>query len=696
MWQLLNLLAFIVVTIYGFWLFYRVLYARYTYIKLGKYPNLEKNTKARLKSIVTFVLGQKKLLKDKKSGITHVIIFYGAILVQLGAIDLIGKGFANVNGWYLPVPFYHFFTLSQELLVGSVFFAVLYMAYRRYVEKLPRLQRTFRSGLVYWFLAPLMTSVIVAGGAEMVILHEEPTIYKPFSSLIYFFIHNISTEAAYVLFYVAWWAHLLLLLSYLVYLPQSKQAHEIFAIINVYFKRLHSPGKLSTISFEDEEQEEFGVGKIEDFTQKQLLDLYSCVECGRCTNMCPASATGKALSPMRLITKLRDHLTEKGEVIAPHTTPWAPGRIFKDPASVGLPAVLARQEAAATIDGATALKPLHELQLIGDVITEEEIWACTTCRNCEDQCPVTNEHVDKIVDLRRYLVLTKGEMSLEATRTLNNIERQGNPWGINRKERANWRHEREDITVPTVKETEEFEYLFFVGSMGSFDNRSKKIAQSLAKIFQKAGITFAILGNEEKSSGDSARRLGNEFLFQQLANENIANFQKYNVKKIVTIDPHAYNTFKNEYPEFGLEAEVYHHTEVLVKLIQEGRIKPQKEVKERITYHDSCYLGRYNENYDAPRLILKSIPGVELVEMERSRQDAMCCGAGGGLMWLEEKEGSRINVLRTEQALQLNPTTIATACPYCLTMLSDGTKAKGVEEEVKTFDVVELLERSLG
>ncbi|GBF10371.1 (Fe-S)-binding protein [Tepidibacillus sp. HK-1] len=695
MWQLFNLFAFIVVVIYGFWLFYRVLYARYTYIKLGKDPNLEKNTKARWKSIVTFVLGQKKLLKDKKSGVMHVFLFYGAILVQFGAIDLIGKGFMMVNGWYLPVPFYHFFTLSQELLVGSVFFAVLFMAYRRYVEKLPRLQRSFRAGLVYWLLAPLMTSVIVAGGAEMVILHEDATIYKPFSSFIYFVIHNIPTNEAYILFYAAWWAHILLLLSYLVYLPQSKQAHEIFAIVNVYYKRLHSPGKLSTISFEDEEQEEFGVGKIEDFTQKQLLDLYSCVECGRCTNMCPASATGKALSPMRLIIKLRDHLTEKGEVVAPHTTPWAPGHIFKDPASVGLPSVLARQEAVVTTDGATALKPLDELQLIGDVITEEEIWACTTCRNCEDQCPVTNEHVDKIVDLRRYLVLTQGEMSPEAARTLNNIERQGNPWGINRKERANWRQEREDIMVPTVKETKEFEYLFFVGSMGSFDNRSKKIAQSLVKIFQKAGITFAILGNDEKNSGDSARRIGNEYLFQQLAKENIANFQKYNVKRIVTIDPHAYNTFKNEYPEFGLDAEVYHHTEVLAKLIQEARIKPQKEVKERITYHDSCYLGRYNENYDTPRLILKSIPGVELVEMERSKQDAMCCGAGGGLMWLEEKEGTRINVLRTEQALQLNPTTIATACPYCLTMISDGTKAKGVEEDVKTLDVVELLERSL-
>jgi len=693
MWYWINFVAFLAVTIYAVWIFYKVLQARITYIKMGKPVQLEKNRKARLKNIWKLVFGQKKLLKDKKSGLAHVGIFYGAILVQAGAIDLIGKGF--VHGWHLPVPFYDYFTLSQEMLVGIVIVAVLYLTYRRYIEKLPRLQQTFRAGLVYWFLGFLMLSVVVAGGAEMVLFAEDPSIYKPLSTLFYWLFAGVSQTTASVIFYIAWWAHLLILLGYLVYLPQHKQFHEIFAIVNTYLKRLHAPGKLASIDFEDEEQEEFGVGKIEDFTQKQLVDLYACVECGRCTEMCPAAGSGKTLSPRELITKLRDHLTDKGSIVKPDTVPWAPGEIFKTPRTY----VVSSARAEAAVAGGTATAeatPLNELNLIGDIITEEEIWACTTCRNCEEACPVSNEHVDKIIDLRRYLVLTQGEMSPEATRTFNNIERQSNPWGINRKERINWRDELEGVEVPTVKETDDFEYLFFVGSMGSFDNRSKKIAQSLVKIFNKAGIKFAILGNEEKNSGDSVRRLGNEYLFQQLAMENIANFQKYNVKKIVTIDPHAYNTFKNEYPEFGLEAEVYHHTEILAKLIEEGRINPEKEVKETITYHDSCYLGRYNNNYDAPRFILNAIPGVELKEMERKRENAMCCGAGGGLMWLEEKEGTRINELRTEQALKLNPTAIATACPYCLTMMSDGTKAKNAEEEVKTLDVVELLEKSLG
>jgi Fe-S oxidoreductase len=305
-----------------------------------------------------------------------------------------------------------------------------------------------------------------------------------------------------------------------------------------------------------------------------------------------------------------------------------------------------------------------------------------------------NEHVDKIIDMRRYLVMTEGKMSSEVARTFQNIERQGNPWGISRKERANWL-EGSDVPVPTVKEEKEFEYLFFVGSMGSYDNRSQKITRTLVKILHHAGVKFAILGNKEKNSGDTARRMGNEFLFQQLATENIELFQKHNVKKIITLDPHAYNTFKNEYPDLGLEAEVYHHTEVLAKLLEEGRIKPTKRINERIVYHDSCYLGRYNNQYDAPRFILHSIPGVELIKMERNKENGMCCGAGGGMMWMEETEGVRVNVARTEQALMVRPDTIGTACPYCLTMISDGTKAKEVEEEVNTLDVVEILARSI-
>ncbi|MEH7095944.1 (Fe-S)-binding protein [Neobacillus vireti] len=687
-----NLIAFLAVTAYAISLFVYVVRTRIEFIKLGKKVEFDNNVKERLQKIWVNVFGQKKLLKDKKSGAIHVMFFYGFILVQFGAIDFIWKGL--VPGSHLPLgPLYAGFTFFQEIVTLMILVAVVWAFHRRYVEKLVRLKRNFKSGLVLLFIGGLMVSVLLGNGMGLIWHGEDPSWTEPIASVISVIFSGINETASIVVFYIAWWAHLLFLLTFLVYVPQSKHAHLIAGPANVYFNRLDKPGKLKKVDFEDESQESFGVGKIEDFTQHQMIDFYACVECGRCTNMCPATGTGKMLSPMDLIVKMRDHLTFHGASVT-SKQPWVPTFAFAN--SKGNQIALAAQGQGAQ---ETAAAALYSPSLIGDVITEEEIWACTTCRNCEDQCPVMNEHVDKIIDLRRYLVLTEGKMDADAQRAMTNIERQGNPWGLNRKERENWREAREDVHIPTVKEMnkagEEFEYLFWVGSMGSYDNRSQKIALSFAKLLNEAGVKFAILGNKEKNSGDTPRRLGNEFLFQELAAKNIEEFEKAEVKKIVTIDPHAYNIFKNEYPDFGLEAEVFHHTEVLYQLVRDGRLVPKHAVNEKITFHDSCYLGRYNDVYDPPREILKSIPGVQLVEMERNREKGMCCGAGGGLMWMEEETGHRINVSRTEQALAVNPSVISSGCPYCLTMLSDGTKAKEVEEKVATYDVAELLEKTI-
>ncbi|QDS37291.1 heterodisulfide reductase-related iron-sulfur binding cluster [Brevibacillus brevis] len=687
MLALINLIAFFLVLAYGLYLAGHVVYSRYLFIKLGKKPDVKNDFGARINLMLDNVIFHKKLLKDKKSGVMHVVMFYGFITLQFGAIELVIKGLSK--GYELPFGSAHkYFSVMQEITTFLILAAVGYAFYRRYIEKLKRLKRGFKSGIVLLLISSLMATVLLSLAFEQIWLGHEPSAFAPISSVFAIVLSaiGVGTTGAVVGFYVFWWLHLLILLGFAVYVPQSKHAHLLFAPVNVWFKKLDPPGKLTSINFEDETQEEFGVGKIEDFTQTQLIDLYACVECGRCTNMCPASGTGKMLSPMDLITKMRDHLTEKGASVTSRT-PWMPSFAFSQTTANQI--AIQASEVAATAEGATAL---YEKSLIGDVITEQELWACTTCRNCEDQCPVMNEHVDKIIDMRRYLVMTEGSMPAEAQRALNNIERQGNPWGINRKDRTKWIEGLNgEYEVPTVKQVEEFEYLFWVGSMGSFDLRSQKISQAFVKLMHEAGVKFAILGNEEKNSGDTARRIGNEFLFQQLAQENIALFEAYEVKKIVTCDPHAFNTFKNEYPEFGLNAEVYHHSELLAEWMKEGKLKPTKEVKERITYHDSCYLGRYNEIYDKPRVILEAIPGVEVVEMKRSGCDSMCCGAGGGLMWMEEHEGSRVNVTRTEQALEVKPTEIASACPYCLTMMNDGIKTKEQEDHVKTRDVAEIL-----
>ncbi|OGX61568.1 MAG: hypothetical protein A2189_05785, partial [Paenibacillus sp. RIFOXYA1_FULL_44_5] len=673
-------------------------------IQLGHPVEFKRNLKANLSGWVVQVLGQKKLLKDKKSGIMHVIFFYGFIMLQFGALDLIAKGLFGVH---IPFPAYSAFGFMQELTVALVLFFTGYATYRRYIEKLKRLKKDWKSSIILFLLFFLMVFVLFSLTFERVWQGEAVSAYAPLSSLLSLLFMGMKPAAAKVLFYLFWWLHLLDLLVFLVYVPQSKHFHLLMAPINVILRRTNSPGQLKSLNLDDEDAESFGVSKIEDFTQKQMIDFYACVECGRCTNVCPAASTGKWLSPMHMIVKMRDHLTEKGRALT-SKSPWMPAFAFdqndvhqfnRDQTAAPSIAVEEITDIEPTIRSQkkswnkTNLNVL-EMNLIGDVMTEDEIWACTTCRNCEDQCPVDNEHVDKIIDLRRHLVLMEGNIPSGGQRAMQNIERQGNPWGISRSDRAKWTEHIGEASVPTVKQNPNFEILYVVGSMGSYDTRSQKVSEALVKLMHEAGVNFAILGNEEKNSGDTARRMGNEFLFQQLCKENIEIYQKYNVKKIVTACPHTYNTLKNEYPEFGLEAEVIHHTELLATLIQQGKLIPQFEVKERITYHDSCYLGRYNEVYEVPRNVLRAIPGVEVVEMERNRENGMCCGAGGGMMWMEET-GKRINLARTEQALLVEPTVIASACPYCLTMLEDGTKLMEVDEKVKTRDIAEILADSV-
>jgi Fe-S oxidoreductase len=713
-------------------MFVLVVQRRVLYMRLGvptvfkRYQREPKNSKT---SFSGQVLGHRKLLNDVRSGIMHLAYFYGFIVLQFGAVDLIWKGLNE--GVPLPLPYYNGFSLTQEMTVTLVFAAVLYGAFRRYGERLPRLKRGWKPSLVMWFIGSLMLTILLSLAFERLAAASGPGAsiveanYAPVSNQLAMLLENMGVQpqsaAAHAGFELFWWLHLLVLLSFLVYVPQSKHFHLLTAPVNLWFRRSTPPGRLAPLNLEDEEAETFGAGKVEHFTQKQMLDLYACVECGRCTNVCPAASTGKLLSPMHLIVKLRDHLTEKGAAIT-SKSPWLPASIWQSktnaPYAHVMGAVLPAWETE--FEGGTNIEPTmaaqagawsvkegakpEEVELIGEVLTEEELWACTTCRNCEEQCPVGNEHVDKIIDMRRYLVLMEGRLPSDGQRALQNIERQSNPWGLPRAERAAWIADcesRTGIRVVTMQELKQqgkkADILLWAGSMGAYDMRSRRVLYDVVRLLTEAGVSFATLGLEEKSSGDTARRIGNELLFQELCRENIETFSKYDVKQIVTACPHTYNTFKNEYPDFGFSKDIVveHHTELLARLLAEGSLQPVHTIDERVTVHDSCYLGRYNDTYEAPRSLLRAIPGVTIEEMERSRSNGMCCGAGGGLMWMEEHSGTRVNLARTTQALEVKPSVISSACPYCLTMMEDGLKALSADEKVIARDVAELLAESV-
>ncbi|MFX4300760.1 heterodisulfide reductase-related iron-sulfur binding cluster [Alicyclobacillus tolerans] len=658
MWYIIQGIVFVLVFGTALYLFGTAVRQRYLYLKLAA-PDPTRFDKPgqRLKSFVVNVLGQRKVLAEP-SGLGHFFIFWGFLFLVFGDLDFIVY---HILRFHLPWATSPVYLFIEEMFSWFVLVAIIVAAIRRYVLRPMRVEQTFEGGFILFLIGTIVVTYFIATGADMALAGSYGGWYSPGVSLIARWLAPLSKSGLLAISEICFWLHILAISTFLYFIPRSKHMHMIGALFNWYFKKYEPAGKLRKLDLEDESIEEFGVGQIQQFTWKQLLDGYACTECGRCHINCPATLSGKPLSPKHLILKMKEAIVAEGPQ-------------------------LLQQKAA----GAETLSthPVFE-----GVFTDEEVWACTTCRACEEACPVANEHVQDIIDLRRYLVLTEGKTSPEVTKVFSNLERQSNEWGISKRERAAWVG---DLPVKTMEEVEgKAEYLFFVGTAASYDQRNQKIAQAFARILLAAGVDFAILGTEEESDGDSARRLGNEFLYQEFVQRNIEIFQTYGVKKIITTDPHAFNTFKNEYPDFGFEAEVYHSTQFAAKLIQEGKLKPTHRIEKRITYHDSCYLGRYNDIYDAPRFILEAIPGLELVEMERSRNKSMCCGAGGGGMFKEEGGASRINVMRAKQALDTGAEVVGTACPYCMTMLIDGTKANGAEERLETFDVIELLAQSI-
>ena len=626
----------------------------------------------RVKTLLVYGIGQVKFFRgEQPAGIVHAFVFWGFLILgaQISTMFLQGwlpdahlplLGVHQLGGPYLFVR-----DTMEVIVVACVLFLLTRWVFthpQRLMGFKPAEERLaghphWEAKLILSFIATIMITGMIYDGGKMVYMPDDADVQAErgwawAANLMSIPLASMGPDFAHTASNAAWWLHNLVVLTFLNFLPLAKHFHVITSLPNVFFSKLEPRGRLSKPVYDDT-TEIFGKSQFRHFDWKQVLDMYACTECGRCSAQCPATATGKPLAPRQMLLNMRDQLYKNGHAVL----------------------------------GDDWLEKVVDAE--GPWVTDEVVWSCVTCRACEEACPVHIEYVDKIVDMRRHLVQEEARFPAELTRTFKGMETQGNPWGIGADKRDAW---ADGLGIPTLAENPEAEYLFFVGCAGSFDDRAQKITKAVAKVLTAAGVSYAILGKEEPCNGDTARRLGNEYLYQAMAEGAVGVFNGYNVKKVITNCPHCFNTIANEFPQFGGEYETVHASQLVADLIRQGKVKLDGKLAKSIVYHDSCYLGRYNDVYDGPREILKAIPGVVLKEASRSRNQGMCCGAGGGRMWIEEHPDQRVNSLRVDQLLETKPDVIASACPYCMTMLSDGVKGnEAAAEKVENRDVLELV-----
>jgi Fe-S oxidoreductase/nitrate reductase gamma subunit len=615
----------------------------------------------RIKDLLVKGFGQK-LVRQKPSGWGHAVIFWGFWVITYGTLEGLINGLTpNHFSFAFMGPLWVVMNTLQDFFGLFVMIALGIGLYRRVITRPKRLEGDFSHTVDAVIILGLI-ALLISAFFGMRVIDPRPG-FTPVSDVVRTITigsdaQTMEDKPSYQTAFAALeWIHNLVVLGFLVYIPFSKHLHVVTALPNLFFREPRVRGRIEKLDLEDEDAESFGVVTIRDFTAKELLDVMSCTECGRCQEVCPAYATGKPLSPKKVVLDIKDYLFAQG------------------------PAMLKDAEA----------EPVKALY--GDTITEDVLWACTTCRACEEACPVEIQPMTKLLEIRQARVLMEGDFPEEAQNSLRNIEGQSNPWNLPADTRGDW---CKDLDVKTLAEDQDVEYLYYVGCAGSYDQRYINVSRALVKIMQAADIKFGILGAEEMCTGDSAKRIGNELLAQTMAQSNVDTFNGYGVKKVITSCPHCFNSIANEFPDYGGEYEVIHHADLINQLLSEGKLKlPNKGGHDKVTYHDSCYLGRYNDIIESPRNVLAEAVGSDnLVEMGRSGKNSFCCGAGGGRMWMEERIGTTINSDRAKEALETGAKTIATACPFCMTMITDGVK-KEARDDVEIKDIAEIIADAL-
>ncbi|TGE33542.1 heterodisulfide reductase-related iron-sulfur binding cluster [Desulfosporosinus sp. Sb-LF] len=650
------------------------IYRRVRLWKMGQPENRWSEAWQGIKDILIYTLGQKRVLKEGYAGIMHLAIFVGFIFLAFATAMITLQ---SDLGWNIfQGTLYLFIKVTANLFGLAAIVGILMAAYRRYILRPEAMNNRADDAITLVLIFTILVTGFVIQGVRMAVLVDPWSAWSIAGSWlatplkIWF-----SQGQLLALHRWLWWFHLLLAMVFIGYLPYSKMFHILLAPFNQFFRKRGPIGVPTLIDFMDESIENYGVSSLKEFSWKALFNTDACLRCGRCQDNCPAYLSGKHLNPKQAIQEIKGLMEEEGRALDQ----------------------LKREEKLAVGDGLAEVASAQDGEhsslrsLVGEVIPEEDLWACTTCRSCEQQCPVFVEHVDKTIDMRRHLVLMESRFPAEVQLAFRNMENNGNPWGIGWTTRANF---LTGIGVPTLEENPEAEILYWPGCSGAFDARNQKVATAVVALLRAAGINFAILGNEEKCCGDSARRLGNEFLFQTLASENIEVMKEYGVKKILTQCPHCFNILKNEYPQLGSDFKVVHHTTYFKELAVEGRLKLGKTDAKSVAFHDSCYLGRYNNIYDEPRELLKLV-GLNVTEMKNHREKSFCCGAGGGRFWMEEHEGERINVMRTDEAIATGAELVGAACPFCLTMINDGINAREASDKTRVLDVAEILVQAL-